>query len=77
MTDDDEERDEAAEAREGTWNLANAPYTIEGELEGFQRFGTGVRKSGGWQRTVGLFLVVLLLAPIVYSVLHVLASVLL
>ena len=74
---DDKEHDEASEAREGTWDLANAPYTIEGELEGFQRFGTGVRKSGGWQRTVGLFLVALLLAPIVYSVLHILVTLLL
>lgn len=72
----EERRDEAPEAREGTWDLANAPYTIEGELEGFQRFGTGVRKSGGWQRNVGIFLVVLLLAPIAYSVLHLLVTML-
>jgi len=51
------------------WELQNSPYTIEGELEGFQRFGTGVRQSSGAKRMVGLLLVAAILVPMVFGVL--------
>ncbi|MEY2474097.1 MAG: hypothetical protein QOK28_3426 [Actinomycetota bacterium] len=54
----------------GAWSLQNDPYTIEGELEGFSRFATGVRTSRKpWLRFAGLVMVTAILGPMVFGLL--------
>jgi hypothetical protein len=56
------------------WEQRSSPYTIEGEIEGFQRLGTGVRYARGWKRVVGLALVAMIVVPFVYGVVHFIAT---
>lgn len=39
-------------------------WTIEGEIERFGAFSSGVTRAHGWKRWVGVFLVVTMLGPI-------------
>ncbi len=62
------DQDRTGAAGSLAWEQENSPYTVEGEIEGFQRFGTGVRYAGGWRRTAGIAMVAVFLAPIVIGV---------
>ena len=50
----------------GGWTQQHSPYTIEGEIEGFARFATGVRRHPRRNmRLAGILVVVVLALPFV------------
>ena len=50
-------------------------WTVEGEIERFGAFGSGVARARGWRRAIGLFLVALIVLPIVLGGINVLTRV--
>ncbi len=63
------EFEKATEPTDGL-ELRNSPYTIEGELEGWRRFGRGAAQVGGRRKLMAWILAVILLAPFLFGALH-------
>lgn len=56
--------DDAA-ARRSNWELENAPFTFEGEIEGLGRFGRGLSTSPRWMRVTAKVVAATFIVPFV------------
>ena len=54
---------------DGGWGLQNSPYTIEGEIEGVQRFASGARHSRNARLGITVGLTLLLAGPAMVALL--------
>ena len=52
------------------WELQNAPYTFEGEIEGLGRFGRGVRYASPRMRLVATLVALVFILPFVLGILY-------
>ena len=60
----DETSESSSQAEVGFPEFEHNQWTVEGEIERFGAFGSGVARARGWKRLVGLFLVALIVLPI-------------
>ena len=53
----------------GNWELENAPFTFEGEIEGLGRFGRGLSTSPPWMRVTAKVVAATFIVPfVIYAV---------
>jgi hypothetical protein len=60
--------DDAGAALRSDWELENAPFTFEGEIEGLSRFGRGLSTAPPWMRVTAKIVAVTFLLPFVIFV---------
>ena len=56
-------------ALRSNWDLENAPFTFEGQIEGLGRFGRGVSTAPPWMRVTAKVVAVTFIVPfVIYAV---------
>jgi hypothetical protein len=63
---------EATGPARGLFDPQNSPYTLEGELEGFARFGRGLPHTRGKLRWLAIFLAIAVTLPLLAGLLSLL-----
>ena len=56
----------------GDFEMQHSPYTVEGELEGFARFGRGIAGHRGAKRWVAAFIAAAFVLPFVVGLISLL-----
>lgn len=57
-------------ALRSNWDLENAPFTFEGQIEGLGRFGRGLSTAPPWMRITAKVVAATFIVPLVISVVN-------